>query len=468
MLRLICLSAMSALLSLSPVVLAEAADQPLKIATFDVDVTPPLGSALCDGLVPPAKSVADPLQAKGIVLLSSEKPIVLVAFDWVGIGNSGYDEFREAVAKAVGTTRERVAIHSLHQHDAPGCDFATEELLATHHLPNEQFNVAFARVAMQRLAEAAAAAVKNPQTVTHVGYGVGKVEKVASNRRVMGPDGKVKYVRYSAAKDEKVRAEPEGTIDPDVQLVTFWNGDRALAMISYYATHPQSYYGQGEVSADFVGMARRLNEQAHPGIPQIHFNGASGNVTAGKYNDGAHENRAILAGRMAAGMQLAWKATRKTPIDAGDLEWRVVPVALPLSPKVDVAKYRAVLNDEQAPKRTRVQAARNLVWAQRCQQGDKIDLTCLKLGPGYLVQMPGELFIEYQLAARKMRPDAPVCLAAYGDYGAGYIGTKIAYTQGGYETGPVSRTAPEVEDVLLNGLRALLQVKPGHGKPGDE
>ena len=33
---------------------------------------------------------------------------------------------------------------------------------------------------------------------------------VASNRRVMGPDGKVKFVRYSSTKDAKIRAEPEG------------------------------------------------------------------------------------------------------------------------------------------------------------------------------------------------------------------------------------------------------------------
>ena len=41
--------------------------------------------------------------------------------------------------------------------------------------------------------------------------------------------------------------------------------------------------------------------------------------------------------------------------------------------------------------------------------------------------------------------DNPVMMAAYGDYGMGYIGTEIAYTQGGYETGPVSRVAPEHE-----------------------
>lgn len=73
--------------------------------------------------------------------------------------------------------------------------------------------------------------------------------------------------------------------------------------------------------------------------------------------------------------------------------------------------------------------------------------------------MPGELFVEYQLAAQKMRPDKFVCMAACGEYGTGYIGTKIAYQQGGYETGYVSRVAPEVEHVLLRAMRELLDAK---------
>jgi hypothetical protein len=48
-------------------------------------------------------------------------------------------------------------------------------------------------------------------------------------------------------------------------------------------------------------------------------------------------------------------------------------------------------------------------------------------------------------------------MAAYGDYGPGYIGTAIAYTQGGYETGPVSRVAPEVEDVLMKAMREVMK-----------
>ena len=73
-----------------------------------------------------------------------------------------------------------------------------------------------------------------------------------------------------------------------------------------------------------------------------------------------------------------------------------------------------------------------------------------------VLHMPAELFIEYQLAAQRMRPDDTVLMAAYGDYGAGYIGTEISYTQGGYETGIASRTAPTVERVLLKEMQKLL------------
>jgi hypothetical protein len=47
-------------------------------------------------------------------------------------------------------------------------------------------------------------------------------------------------------------------------------------------------------------------------------------------------------------------------------------------------------------------------------------------------------------------------MAAYGDYGPGYIGTAVAYTQGGYETGIVSRVAPAVETMLLGAIHDLV------------
>ena len=41
------------------------------------------------------------------------------------------------------------------------------------------------------------------------------------------------------------------------------------------------------------------------------------------------------------------------------------------------------------------------------------------------MHLPGELFVEYQLAAQAIGPERFVCVAAYGDYGPGYIGTEM-------------------------------------------
>jgi hypothetical protein len=434
-----------------------AADAPLRVATFDADVTCPPGTPLCDGLCPPAKEVVDPLTARGVVILGKDKPIVLCAMDWVGVGNDGYDAFRDALARAAGTTRERVAVHCLHPHDTPGCDFEADQTLAPYGLGGKLFDPAFARTAIRRVAAAVAAAVQHPRTVTHIGVGKAKVEKVASTRRVMGPGGKVKYVRYSATRDAKIRDEPEGLIDPFVQLLSFWDSDQPVASLTYYATHPQSYYGQGGVTCDFPGLARGLRDKAMPGVLHVHFDGAGGNVTAGKYNDGDHANRMVLAQRLAQGMKEAYQHQQKFPVTPAAVEWRVRPVALPLSKLYNTQDLKAQVADEKLPVKRRLQLARALAWARRCEAGEKIDLTCLHIGPAYVLHMPGELFVEYQLAAQRMRPEAPVLMAAYGDYGPGYIGTAIAYTQGGYEVGPVSRVAPEVEGVLMGGMRELLK-----------
>ena len=52
--------------------------------------------------------------------------------------------------------------------------------------------------------------------------------------------------------------------------------------------------------------------------------------------------------------------------------------------------------------------------------------------------MPGELFVEYQLAAKALRPDLFIAMAAYGDYGPEYICTDAAYKEGGYEASSAS------------------------------
>ncbi len=445
----------ASLLLISLTVLRLAAAGPLRVATFDTDVTPPIGSRMAYDPVTNTWDMG--LRARGIVLIGADEPIVLCAVDWIGIANEGHDAFRQALATAAGTTAQRVGIHTLHQHDAPDCDFGAERILKDEGLDALNFEGSFQREALKRLAGAVRESLARAQPVTEIGLGTAPVHEVASNRRIFGPDGKVRAVRYTATPDPKLRAEPEGTIDPVVSLVSFWSSNQPVAVLSYYATHPQSYYRTGIPNPDFPGLARFLRQLAVPQALHVHFNGAGGNLGAGKYNDGSPENRRILAERLADGMKRAWDATRRQPITAADVAWRVEPVALPPTKHLDEPKLVAELKGRSAPFLTRGEASR-LAWLRRCQAGHKIEVSCLALGRARLLHLPGELFVEYQLAAKAERPDRFVAMAAYGDYGPWYIGTERAYTEGGYETEPrSSNVAPEAEGVLMAAIRKLLK-----------
>ncbi len=430
----------------------------LRIATFDIDATPPVGFMMAYDRVKRVEELG--LRCRGIVLLGSDDPIVLCAVDWIGIGNGANDAFRDQLADAAGTTRDRVAVHTLHQHDAPRCDFTAESLLhqagATDLGPHEG---SFAREVLSNLADAVRDALPRAVPISHAGFGSAEVKDVASNRRILGENGNVRATRYTTTRDPVLRAEPDGVIDPVLSSLSFWNGDVPIAVLSYYACHPQSYYRTGVPSPDFPGIARFIRGQDVPDVLHVHFNGAGGNIGAGKYNDGAKENRMILANRVADGMKRAFEATEKFPLTADDIGWDVVPVALPLGKHLDRKTLES--NMSQWNPNDYWGSPEQLAWVLRCEDGHKIDLGCLKVGDVRIIHMPGELFVEYQLAAKAMRPDLQVAMAAYGDYGPGYIGTEIAYGQGGYETSErASKVAPGVEKVLTDGMKKLLGVAP--------
>jgi hypothetical protein len=435
-----------------PVLPQENGTKTLSLATFDVDATPPIGSYMAYGKVINTWEMG--LRARGIVIIGSGKPIVLCSVDWIGIANDSQDEFKKVMAEAAGTDPERVALHTVHQHDAPICDFGAEKFLKEAGLDPLSYESTFTRKVIKNIGDAIRSALQETKPFDRIGLGEAPVYRVASNRRILGPDGKVLATRYTTCKDSAMRAEPEGLIDPVVSLVSFWNGNIPVAVLSYYAVHPQSYYQTGLPNPDFPGMARFYRQLEVPEALHVHFNGAGGNLGAGKYNDGSHENRGILALRLADGMKRAWEATKTEEITPADISWNIERVALP------PAKYFENLGDEIRQKAGNPVFISNniskVIWYKRCVTGRKTDICCLSLGSARILHMPGELFVEYQLAAKAERPDLFVAMAAYGDYGPEYICTDIAYQQGGYEGSDASGVAAGSEKILMDAIKNLL------------
>jgi len=425
-----------------------------RVGVFHVDASPNIGSPLA---YDPCVGVTDPLSLSGVVIIGSGDPIVLAAVDWIGLSNDSHRELRERLAKAAGTTPERVTVHALHQHDAPRVDFSAAAILDHYGIAQNAFDVPWARDVFARAAEAVREATARAVPFNRIGVGVAEVNEVASNRRLMDVEGKVIATRYTACRDPKLRAMPTGTIDPMLRSLSLWQDDQPRVVLTYYATHPQSYYRTGLANPDFPGYARDARQRL-TGVPHVHFNGAGGNIGAGKWNDGSKEYRQILADRVADGMRRAYEATEFRAVSADEIEWDSVAVQLPPAAHLQEAALIAQLSGPDAKAAEALGAATKLAWLKRSQAGETVDIGCLTIGDASVLHMPGELFVEYQLAAAALRPDRQVMMAAYGEYGPGYIGTETAYGQGGYETSDrASKVAPEVEAVLVGAMTKLLQ-----------
>jgi hypothetical protein len=438
----VCLCSMS-----SP--LAKAAGE-LRVATFRCDVTPPLGQPMfaCDAL----RIVEQPLLAKGVIIEADGQRYVLCAVDWCELCNGSHDVWRRMIATAARTEPARVAVQCTHAHAAPLVDIDAQKLLAEYGAQRCHLDRRVLDEIERRVAAAVAESLARLEPFNRIGTGQAKVDRVASSRRPVNSSGAIS-VRYSTCEDAATRALPEGMIDPYLKTITLARDDKPIVRLHYYATHPQAAYGNGRASSEVCGIAREaLEEQEH--VFQVYFTGCGGNITLGKYNDGAPGREKELADRLLAGMEAAVKATKLAP--AGDVRWRTFSLMLPrrTDPGFAMSDCIARIKDPKtSPVDKLYQAAVRMAFLQR--SGQPIELSSLQMGDVHIVHLPGEPFVCFQLAAQQLQPTGFVAVAGYGDCAPGYICHKDAFREGGYEPTD-SSVKPESEILLKEAISGLL------------
>ena len=273
------------------------------------------------------------------------------------------------------------------------------------------------------------------------------MDRIASNRRLIGQDGTVWAMRLTRTRDPMVRAAPEGLIDPMLKTVGFWNEDEPLAAAHYYAVHPTSVDGTGVVNPEFVGQARN-RRTVESGVPHLYFTGCAGDVAAGKYNDGIADNRELFAGRIHEAMVAAEQAAERHPL--AELRWVVEPVLLPPRPDLDEdALLARIRTPAAAAGKDLSRAALMLTYLRRRER--PIPVTCLHLGAGTATPEPAGRDLHRLPAPRPGRrgQDAFVAVAGYGDLGPGYITLERSFAEGGYE--PTDAFVSGTSEAILRG-----------------
>lgn len=432
----------------------------LRVAAFSCDVTPPIGHPLCGGWIKPLEAVDDPLLAKGVVMADGRERFVLCAVDWCLLQTGAFDEFRGKLAAAAGAPEKHVSVHTIHQHNSPIADATAQHLLDRAVLAPPHLDLKFLDEVTDRLAAAVREACGRLEPFDEIGVGQARVDRFASNRRVRRADGVV-VARMSSTRDAAMHTAAEGLIDPWLRTVTFFQDGHPLVRLHFYASHPQSYYGDGRATSDTVGLARARFE-AEERLPQIYFTGCGGNITAGKYNDGSPQARVELTGRIFVAMKQAVAATRRTPVSSLDWKTTSMKFSLRTEPEWSLERTRQTVADTNVPAIDRLKAALNVAWRERIAARPRVDVSRLRLGPANVLMLPGEAFIEYQLYAQSLRPADFVAVAAYGESGPGYVCMDAALTEGGYEP-TFSRVGPPSEFRLKEAIAELLV--PGAKQP---
>jgi|GEM_PF-286323 len=403
----------------------------IEACTFSLDVTIPLNHR-CMGILPQKSTkIADPLYVHGFAMFSSELPVAVVAVDWCEIRNASYDLWRDTIARALGTTRERIVLSALHQHDAPVIDHDASRLLDEVGLHNELFNADFHTDVLSRLSQTIQASASRRTPVTHIGYAETNVIDVASNRKMIDADGSVHFSRGSSSGRESIfKDAPAGLIDDKMRTLSLWNGENCLVEYHAYATHPMSYYGRGEVTSDFVGLARQRRQRDDLKTLQIYASGCSGDVTAGKYNDGTPQAREQLTQKIYNAMVTARAHAKRSAI--GEIRFQSTPLEIPYTsnPALQKDRLQIELADKALPTEKRILAAMGLASLNRIAKNQPIDFPSLDLGATRLVLFPGESFVGYQFIAQEYSPTKPVIPIGYGECWTGYVPTDEGFRDG--------------------------------------
>jgi hypothetical protein len=223
--------------------------------------------------------------------------------------------------------------------------------------------------------------------------------------------------------------------------VTLQGGGKAVVRLHYYASHPQTFCCNGQVTADFVGAAREEVEREE-GIPQIYFTGCAGDVTVGKYNDGGAEARDGLAKRLAAGMRASIKSTKSYPLTG--MDWKTAGLRLPPRPGAQPAWPPA-----EVARMNGTEIYRRAIQAAFPMRKEQLTVSMLRLGEVRIVHLPGEPMLEFQ------RHAGEAIVAGYGDISPGYLCPDKAFEEGGYEPS-ASNGGPGTEEAVKQAMAKVL------------
>jgi hypothetical protein len=447
---------------------------PLYAGAARVKLDPPVGLAMLGygNRVGRAAGVHDDLAAQALVVDDGDKKVAIAGVDVLAIGIRIADDIRERVAASTGIPADSILICATHTHSAPAFNiFATPRAAA---IPTDGRDLEWERALPAKIVSAIVQAHERLEPA-RLRAATARFT-LGINRRLMRPNRQI-----------QLAANDAGPADAEVMALGAYRPDGSpIAFLMNYPCHGVVLCEDNLLySRDWPGFAMDEIESAAasgagPRPISIFLQGATGNIdprSRGNFEVAGQYGRAMGRG--------AFDALEHAPsIAASPVAARRIALNLKLKDfGADLAIARDCAAQTQASldnhrggdgyqlKRLRDHHAQSLsalnaleVLQEQNRRDRRVDMarrelatamTIVTIGDLAIVGIPGELFVELGLAIKATPHFAQTFVAGYCNDLIGYIPTRAAYAEGGYEV-DTARIAAGSGETIVDTARAAL------------
>jgi len=386
----------------------------MRIGVGQVDITPLPGGELCGfaARIQPSTGVLDPLFAKVIYLTDHGRQLLWVHCDLIGFDGSIVANFRRWAQDELGLKHAEVMLSATHTHSGP----------PTIHLEAAgAYDSTYAEFLQRQLRAAAKLALAHTEAASLV-HAAGNLDLAVDRRK-----------KPSSHTESRVGGvgfrRPDGTF---------------VAAILNYAIHPVALGPTNRaVSADLLGRAAASLAERLPGRPLVlATNGACGNldppaldVSVSQLETWGRQIADAVAPALATAPAMPG-ATFSTAIRVTSLPLDVLdPVALAtftegaLERGPRAGAWRPIFRGVVEHWRDALLAA----WkAGSVPQQREVELFAINFGGVTFVGINAEVFSRFAEGLRQSAGQ-PVYVLSYANGDLGYLPTREAYAEGGYE-----------------------------------
>lgn len=425
----------------------------LKTGFSRLDVTPPLGSFVAgDFSARYSKAVYDPIYLNAVAISNEENTVIIISADFLQMRMKYADPIREKIAQRVNTSVENIMICCLHQH--------TSIVLKDGEHNNVVKDRAYMDMLERKFCDVAELAVNDMKEAT-VSTAIRETdEQIAFIRRYVMKNGAIETNPIGRYKEVE---RPYCEADNNVRLVKFCRKNANDIALVNFPTHADVIH-QHVNSADWPGFVRSYIEKDLDGVScivTVGFQGDSNHCdfTIPQYKDGYEHSRHM--GRVIADTVIKmWDKTKSCEVDKINANYDIVFNKTRTDDEEKYEEYKKIREDHYAGriqgtdytllgKCTRVVNLRNAPIYQ------KIPVTVINLGNIGFVGLGGEPFTKYGVDIRAAFPDRFIITSCCTNGGEGYLPTKKAFSEGGYEAG-ASPFSPNLEEDCVNKAVELL------------